>query len=236
MLIDNDIVTPGNRVRHELDLGDIGRSKTLAMGERIRRVNPWATVTIREARLGTPFVGGIGLSDFQGVDDEIAQLLASCDVVVNATANSTASSYLSLMAAESGTPTVHSYVSAGAWGARILIQRPGESACWDCLAWWQASDTEADRARVPAVAEEHARDVVMERGCADPTFTGPGFELTGAAAAVARSAVGLTLAGRGYPIPDFDLATLRFRGAEDQRAAADYARLSVHERCTTCRR
>lgn len=240
VLVDSDIVTPGNRIRHELDLADIGRAKTQAVGDRIRRVNPWAAVTIREGRVGTPFFGNRGVAGAQEADDEVAALLGGCDVVVNATANGSASAYLSAIAAESETPVVHSYVSAGAWGARVLIQRPGESACWDCLAWWQAEagadGDDATRQAVPPVAEEHRREVVMERGCADPTFTGPGFELTATAAVVARATVGIALDGEGYPAPDFDLATLRFRGAHAQRGATDYRRLPVHERCTTCRR
>jgi molybdopterin/thiamine biosynthesis adenylyltransferase len=237
VLVDNDIVTPGNRTRHELDLADIGRAKTHAVGDRVRRVNPWARVMTREWRLGTPFAGTAGLAGIQAADDELAALLGDCDIIVNATANGSASAYLSAIAAESGTPVVHSYVSAGAWGSRVLIQRPGESACWDCLAWWQADAAEGSGdAAVPAVAEEHRHEVVMERGCADPTFTGPGFELTAAAAAVARAATGIALGGDGYPAPDFDLATLRFRDRDTQRGAADYRRLPVHERCTTCRR
>lgn len=238
VLVDNDIVTPGNRTRHELDLGDVGQAKTLALSERIRRVNPWARVTVRNARIGTPFVGS-ELSDVQRVDDELAALLGGCLTIVNATANSTASSYLSMVSTESGTPVLHTYVSAGAWGARVLVQRPGHSACWDCLAWWQAfpePERSAFRSVVPALKEEHARLVVMERGCADPTFTGPGFELAATAAAVARCAVGIALDGAGYPAPDFDLATLRFRGEQDQRTSSEYVDLPVHERCTTCAR
>jgi hypothetical protein len=237
VLIDNDIVTPGNRTRHELDLADVGRAKTRAVGERIRRVNPWARFTAHEARLGTPFVGPFGLAGFQAADDEIAALLGDCDAIVNATANGSASAYLSAIAAEFDTPVVHSYVSAGAWGARVLVQRLGESACWDCLAWWQAEPGGGDGGglSVPPVSAEHEREVVMEEGCADPTFTGPGFELTATAAAVARTTVGLVLDGEGYPAPDFDLATLRFRGEQDARGASDYRRLPVHERCTTCR-
>jgi hypothetical protein len=238
VLVDSDIVTPGNRIRHELDLADIGRTKVDAVGDRVRRVNPWAAVTTREGRVGTPFLGARGLAGAQEADDELAALLGSRDVVVNATANGSASAYLSAIAAESETPVVHCYVSAGAWGSRVLIQRHGESACWDCLAWWQAeeADNGAPDHTVPPVAEEHRREVVMERGCADPTFTGPGFELTATAAVVARAAVGIALDGQGYPAPGFDLATLRFRGDNDQLGETDYRRLPVHERCTTCRR
>ena len=237
LLIDHDIVTPGNRTRHELDLGDLGRPKTLALADRLRRVNPWISVITREARLGTPFLGGATLHEVQRVDDEIAAQLGNCEVVVNATANSAASSYLSAIAADSETSTIHTYVSAGAWGARLLVQRPSRSACWDCLAWWQATAQE-DRppgVDVPELAEEHAREVVMELGCADPTFTGPGFELSAAAAATARGAVGLILNGDGYPAPDFDLATLRFRRDGEARAVAQYSSLPVHPECTSCR-
>lgn len=238
LLVDADVLTPGNRIRHELDLADIGQAKTQAMAERIRRVNPWAVVATSESRIGSIAYAGTGVQGLQRLDDDLVGSLASCDLILNATANSTASSYLSSIAIESGTPVLHSYVSAGAWGARVLLQRPGQSACWDCLAWWQSTQPH-ERPRgidVPPIEEEHTREVVMDLGCADPTFTGPGFELTAAAAAVVRAATGTLLDGRGWPAPDYDLVTLRFRGADDQRSDSDYCVLPPHKLCTTCAR
>jgi molybdopterin/thiamine biosynthesis adenylyltransferase len=237
VVVDNDVVSPGNRVRHALDLGDLGHSKVLGIAERIRRVNPWATVETFEARLGTVAVGAKQLGELKKRDDEIAERVGDCDLIVNATAHSVASSYVSAIAAERNTPAVHTYVSAGAWGARITIQRPGISGCWDCLAWWQATAA-ADRPdgfEIGDVSEEHSREVVLERGCADPTFAGPGFELTATAAATTRAVVGLLSDGGSYPQPDFDLATLRYRGGDSQRTHEEYSSMPQHPKCTTCR-
>jgi hypothetical protein len=238
VVVDADTFAPGNRIRHELDLAELGNHKTIAIADRIRRVNPWAAVTTHEARIGTTAYAAAGLPDLQRADDDLVGQLGACDLIVNATANGTASSYLSLIANETSTPVIHSYVSAGAWGARILLQRPGESACWDCLAAWQATPAGggAPHISVPDVAEQHDREVVMELGCADPTFTGPGFEITTAAAAVARASTGMLLDGAGYPSPDYDLATLSLRGNDDQHLAADYRRLPPHKHCPICSR
>jgi hypothetical protein len=237
LVIDNDTVTPGNRIRHALDLSDIGHMKTHAIKERILRVNPWAKVEIVDARVGTLAIGSSGLEDLQRCDDTIARQLGTCDLIVNATANGTASSYLSTISAEFGKPALHTYVSAGAWGARLLLQRPRASGCWDCLAWWQAApaDERTVGIDVPDISEEHSREIVMERGCADPTFTGPGYELGATAASTARVAVGLLLDGSGYPSPDFDLATLIFRKGSVQRTGERYSALPPHPDCSTCR-
>lgn len=89
--------------------------------------------------------------------------------------------------------------------------------------------------KVPAISSDPDRIEVSERGCADPTFTGPGFELTAAAAALTRIAVGLLLDGSAaYPPVEFDLATLNFRDAEHALSGAQYTALPVHPDCEFC--
>src|SRR5690606_20010045 len=122
--------------------------------------------------------------------------LARSDLIVNASADPVVGAYLSRIAWETDTPVLHAWVSAGAWGARLLVQRPGKSGCWDCLALAQ---TDGD-GQVPVVRSDPEVTEVAERGCADATFTGPGFEIAAAAAAAARVAVQVLLEDDGgYP-------------------------------------
>jgi molybdopterin/thiamine biosynthesis adenylyltransferase len=233
--LDHDIYTAGNRVRHQLDLSELGRAKVRGTAERALRVNPWTGVQIQGTRLGAA-VGGEHESLVQEVDDRIVEELASCDLIVNAAANSTAGSYLSAIAHEVDRPVVHTFVSAGAWGARILVQRPGESACWDCLAYSQKyPERNSGGAVVPDVPSDPDVTEVMERGCADPTFTGPGFELAAAASASARVAVQVLLGADGdYPATNFDLLTLKFRDDHDAIPGTVAIRLGIHPDCKVC--
>jgi len=234
-LLDHDISRPGNRVRHQLDLTDLGRAKVRGMAARLLRINPWCTVEIQGSRLGAA-IHGFREEMTQQLDDQLIEELAGSDLIINATAVSVARRYCSRIAREVNRPVLHVWVSAGAWGGRILLQRPGESGCTECLAISQKRpETLPEGVVVPTVENDPAVQEVMDRGCADPTFTGPGFELAGAAAAATRVAVQSLLAGEGgYPTADFDLVTLKFRDASAACPTAEYTRLPVHPDCTLC--
>jgi hypothetical protein len=230
--VDYDMLGVGNRVRHQLDLGDLGRAKADAMQARTARVDPWAECSVHDGPLGEAFGGSLAAAG-QHVDDLLVSDLARSDLIVNASADPVAGTYLSRIAVETGTPVLHAWVTAGAWGARLLVQRPGQSGCWDCLARAQA-DGDGD-GRVPPVRSDPAVSEVAERGCADATFTGPGFELAAAAAAATRVAVQALLEeDGGYPRPHFDLLTLGFRSASSAAPESRATRLRPHDRCPTC--
>lgn len=228
--VDYDTLGVGNRVRHQLDLGDLGRAKAEAMGERTARVDPWVECTSHDGPLGEVF-GGSLTTVGQRLDDLLVSDLARSDLIVNASADPVVGAYLSRIARETDTPVLHAWVSAGAWGARLLVQRPGESGCWDCLALAQADGDD----RVPPVPSDPDVTEVAERGCADATFTGPGFELAAAAAAAARVAVQVLLeADGGYPGACFDLLTLGFRTETGAVPESSSTRFGPHPSCPTC--
>jgi molybdopterin/thiamine biosynthesis adenylyltransferase len=233
-LVDFDIVTHGNRVRHELDLRDAGRTKILALARRVTAINPWIEVAARFERVG----GGAWDTEemIQVREDDLLADIAAADLVINASADGVTGKHISRLAAEVGVPVLHGWVSAGAWGARILVQRLGVSGCWNCLALAQAEPgLYASPVSVPPVPSDPDRKEVSERGCADPTFTGPGFEIAAAAAAMTRVAVGLLLQDAGgYPPVEFDLATLAFRDGEHSLPSAQYTSLPAHPACPFC--
>jgi len=235
LLNDPDIYTPGNRVRHQLDLADLGLPKVQAMASRVGRVNPWSSVEGSELRLGGA-IHGLGEEMQQELHDNMLRDLSSYDLLVNTTAQTIAGYYCSRLACEIEKPILHAWVSAGAWGGRILLQRPGYSGCTECLALFQKSATAHGDVEIPSVEHDPNVKEIQERGCADTTFTGPGFELTATAAAAARVAVQSLLDGNGYPAADFDLVTLNFRDGDTAMSTATYSRLPVHPECSICNR
>lgn len=227
VLLDHDVLTVGNRVRHQLDLADVGRGKAAALADRIRRVNPWIEIDV------LPFQFGVASGEVQAVDDRVTAALETCEVLVNATARSVTGSYISLVANELDLPAIHAWVTAGAWGARLLRQRPGHSACWDCFALTE--ERPPTGVEVPCLARDPHGGEVTERGCADPTFTGPGFELAAAAAAGARLTVQTLLdEAERYPLADYDLVSMQFRNETTARATTHYTDLPVHPDCELC--
>ncbi len=225
-LVDFDIITLANRVRHDRDLSETGIRKVIAVEGRLRRINPYLAIQSLPLRYGGTAVGALGRA--QALDDRVSDALAACNVIVNASAHGVAGSRVSRLGAATETPVVHVYVSDGAWGARILVQRPGASGCWDCLGLAQQ-----DGLDVPPVSADPNPKTVAERGCADLTFTGPNFEIGQAAAETVRIVI-QELADGHYPAADFDLATLTFRTESSARQSSEYTRLPVHPRCTTC--
>jgi molybdopterin/thiamine biosynthesis adenylyltransferase len=231
VLVDHDLFLAGNRVRHELDLGDLGDAKVRVMASRMHRIDPWLE---QVAIAGVRFGGATSspAPDVQRLDDEVAQMLSDCNVIVNASAHTATGYHVSRLGREHGINVVHTWVSAGAWGGRVLVQSES-SGCTLCLAWAQAEPVEGVDT-VPTVTDDPDVVEVLERGCGDPTFTGPGFELVDVAAAAARVVVQCLLDGDGYPGRDFDLVTLNFRDAISARPATIYTKLPIHPKCTIC--
>lgn len=229
VLLDHDVLTIGNRVRHQLDLADLARAKVSALAERLRRVNPWVEVDVLPVALGMAF------GNIQFDDDRASAALEGCDVLVNTTARSLTGPYISLIANDLGVPAIHAWVTAGAWGARLIRQRPGHSGCWECFAL--SEERPPAGVEIPAVPHDPNAGEVTDRGCADPTFTGPGFELAAAAAAASRLAV-QTLLGdaNAYPSADYDLVSIIFRDDVSARPNALYSNLPVHPDCEICAR
>lgn len=232
VLVDPDIVTVGNRVRHDLDLCEIGQPKVHAVTRRLRRLNPWVDeIAWVTARFGAA-TNGASASEVQRVDDQVAELLSGCDLIINASAHTATGYHCARLGRETGTPVLHVWVTAGAWGGRVVVQDTA-SGCLLCLAYAQTQPVEGAEA-VPEIADDADVIEVLERGCADPTFTGAGFELADAAAAAARVAVQTLIGGNGYPARDFDLVTLGFRYSHSAAGGAVYSRLPIHPECTIC--
>jgi hypothetical protein len=201
------------------------------MAAHMHRIDPWLEqVAIAGVRFGA--ATSSPAADVQRLDDRIAEMLSDCNLVVNASAHTATGYHVSRLGRERGITVVHTWVSAGAWGGRVLVQSDA-SGCTLCLAWAQAEPVEGVDP-IPPVADDPDVVEVLERGCGDPTFTGPGFELVDAAAAAARIVVQCLLDGRGYPARDFDLVTLNFRDAASARSSALYTKLAIHPKCTIC--
>jgi hypothetical protein len=234
LIVDRDLFSAGNRVRHVLELQALGRWKSPALAERILRINPWASVRPAIVHLGA--ATGAPATELQRLHDRVVEDVGACDIIVNASAHGATSRLISMIGVESNTTVVHCYVSAGSWGARVLVQRPSKSGCWDCLALWQMADAGGEHpVHVPPVASDPSPSVNLEQGCADPIFTGSNFDIAEAAAAATRAVVQeLVDDPEVLPRCDYDLITLNFRSEDSARTTIEYTWLPPHPECHTC--
>lgn len=117
LLIDDDIFNIENIVRNELDWRDIGLHKAQAVSNRIRRINGQAKVTVRRQQLAG--------QESPSSAENVLGGLASCDLIIDATASVTAGNIIAGLAASSGTNVVWAEVFAGGVGGLVARHRPG---------------------------------------------------------------------------------------------------------------
>lgn len=117
LLIDDDILLPGNLVRNDLDWREVGGHKANALFERIQLVNPAVTADVRRIRLSAHESSGTAAAALSAISD--------CDVIVDATADVTVFNLLSSVVASEAKPIVWLEIFGGGYGGLVARHRPG---------------------------------------------------------------------------------------------------------------
>lgn len=79
VLVDDDIMKPGNLIRHDLDAASLGAHKVDAMEARLKAVAPNVSVSARRVSLGG--------QESSGTTASVLDELATCDLLIDATAD-----------------------------------------------------------------------------------------------------------------------------------------------------
>lgn len=79
VLVDGDLLLPGNLVRHDLDWRGVGLNKPDAVGDRVRKIRPDARIDLRRSDLG-------GQESSASTDAALAAI-GKCQIVIDATAD-----------------------------------------------------------------------------------------------------------------------------------------------------
>lgn len=199
-VVDYDDYDVNNGVRHILEPRYAGLPKAPATARRAAGMNPFVAVKAHEFRVGR---GPSEAARLRG-------LISAADVVVDTTGANSVGRVLQRYCSEAATPLVVAGLSAGSYGADILICRPGE-ACLECFLLAQRDQD------IPSPPAAPRTSLVTPVGCSHPAFAGAGFDASELAAVVARVVVQAT--GRSkYPAADFDWAVMNFRSAPRWRS------------------
>ena len=117
LLVDDDVMLPGNLVRHDLDWREIGAHKADGVARRIQFVNPDAGSEKRRHRLGG--------QESSGSVETLVERLAECDLIVDATANPHVFNYVGAAVAHGKASLVWTEVFGGGFGGLVARHRPG---------------------------------------------------------------------------------------------------------------
>ncbi|WP_354514440.1 MULTISPECIES: ThiF family adenylyltransferase [unclassified Luteibacter] len=117
VLVDDDIFTPDNVVRHDLDWRSVGLHKADALASRLGLVHPRVAVTTRRSKLG---------GQESGITSEsIIASIAGADLVIDATGVAETGNLLGVLRERVHVPILWGEVFAGGIGGLIARQRPG---------------------------------------------------------------------------------------------------------------
>lgn len=117
VLVDDDILKPGNLVRHELDVRALGAHKVDGLEERVKAIAARADVKVRRVLLGG--------QESSATTSSVLDDLASCDLVIEATADSQAFNFAAAAARSANRPMLWTEVYAGGIGGFVGRVRPG---------------------------------------------------------------------------------------------------------------
>jgi molybdopterin/thiamine biosynthesis adenylyltransferase len=226
-IVDHDFVDPATAVRWPAGLTAAGLSKAQVMERVIKEDYPYTKVRAWPRRLGNVNEGQI--DDWELVDE----LVGGSDLIYDASAEAAVQQFLSTEARRCAVPYIAVFGTEGGWGGTIIRIWPDRTeGCWLC---YQYARETGD---IPAPAHEHRTVAFQPQGCADPTFTGAGFDLAEMALSGVRLAVSTLCAGveNAYPPADWDVGILNLRDEKGRLIPPAWATypLRRHPRCPAC--
>lgn len=226
-LLDRDRIEPGNLVRHTAWLPHVGWSKAAALLDIVFNTGPHTTPLAARSFLGGPR----GDDETELQQDFLKDLLRPADLVIDCTAEKGVHRFLSWLCSRRQKDLLVVSASSGGWGGRtVRLPARMSGACWTCVEHHLLADG-GSPLEMPA-APDHD---VQPPGCADPTFTGTGFDMAEIALHAVRVAVGMLLRDEpdGYPQTDEDVHVLALRTSSGAAIPPSWTahQLDVHPDC-----
>ena len=198
VLVDDDVLTPHNLVRNELDWRAVGFEKADAVARAIRRVAPGVSIE--------PFHIGVATQENPLVTATVVDSLTSCSLVVDATANGNAFVTLSAVCKRARIPLVWGELFAGGTGALMARSRPG----FDADALSVRGHIHGVMATFPPIPDQKAVDYGL--GTGDAVLVAGDAEVSALAASMTQFALDAVCAGATseYPVAAYLLGYKKY--------------------------
>jgi molybdopterin/thiamine biosynthesis adenylyltransferase len=226
-IVDHDFVDPATTVRWPRGLTAAGLSKAQVLERIIAADHPYTKVSAWPHRIGHANEGES--DDWELVDS----LMQGSHLIYDASAESAVQQFLASEASRRGIPYIAVFGTDGGWGGTIVRIRPRRTeGCWLCYQYGRASGD------IPAPPHERRGRPIQPDGCADPTFTGAGFDLAEIALNGVRLAVSTLTEGvaGGYPETEWDIGVLSLRDENGRLITPAWSThpLRRHPQCPAC--
>jgi ubiquitin-protein ligase len=117
VLIDDDLMMPGNIIRNENDWREVGLHKANALSARIKFINPTAIVRMWRTRIGG--------QESNSQAEAILKAIGGCDLVLDATADPRVLNVLASLVDAYEKPLIFAEVFGGGIGGLMARCRPG---------------------------------------------------------------------------------------------------------------
>lgn len=219
-VVDGDFVDFAAAVRFPSGFRFAGMRKVNALVQLLRESQPFTKFNGLDMSVGAVHAAGAGQMDL--LLDKINEV----DLIVDATADVSVQHWLADTARASGTAYMHAEASRGVWGGLIGIYPAGSDVCWACVQHYLEDGS------IPALLETAMPDV-QPAGCAEPTYTGCGFDLAVIASQTVRSAVALLTGPDKYGAIPGNVQTVALRDNAGQPIVPNWTpyELGRHPQC-----
>jgi molybdopterin/thiamine biosynthesis adenylyltransferase len=197
VLVDSDLTEPGQTIRWPVGLQLAGQNKAAGLATFIRENWPYTTVE--------PLTTKVGISI--PLDEHI---VSEADLVLDCSAEEGVQRYLAKVCREQSKTLILASTTPGARGGIVVRFRSDpEQFCFQC---WELYQQEG---MVPNPPED-AGGRIQPVGCADPTFTGTGFDATEVSLMATRTATGELGRNEVAAYPDcwWNVAVLSLRNGD----------------------
>lgn len=228
-IIDHDIVDVGTIVRWPFGLTAVGKYKTDIISDFIKTNYPFTRITPFAHR-----IGGVRLSVEESSDLKILDsAFDNSELIFDAAAEIGLQHLLSDLAVERSIPYIGISTTLGNWGGMLFRIRPRVTeGCWLCFM------QHLNDKSIPTPAADLS-GFIQPIGCADPTFTGSGFDAGIVSFSGVRLAISTLTAGqeKGYPSFDWDVAIVDLRDEQGKATLPIWRTFSLtrHPSCLCSR-
>lgn len=117
VLVDGDVLAPGNLVRNELDWRSVGVHKAPALGSRLKEIDPDCEISTWTNPLGGQESGSMASATMAVIEE--------CDLIIDATAEPKVFNLCSAIARRAEKPMCWAQVFGGGAGGIVVRLRPG---------------------------------------------------------------------------------------------------------------
>ena len=228
-LADYDTVDPAAAVRWPIGLVAAGAKKAQVLRDVVRYHYPYTEPVAFDFRIGRVRTFD---SDLPSDQSQIESIMRGVDLIYDSTAELGVQHFLTDYAWDRRIAYVGISGTLGGWGGQVyrIRQHPG-GGCWFCYRLACEDNTIPEPPSAP-----QDEGTVQPTGCADPTFTGAGFDMLEVAVAGVRMAVSTLCEGttNTYPSTSWDVTHIHLRDENGALIAPAFETYNInpHPRCS----